>query len=600
MLMNTKQTADEKAYPLPRTLREFWGYYWRFDPKRWALFVAQDLFHFSRYSIAFVIVGMTIDSLMQADMSQGIPTKTWMMACLIFLVLGFGESMHVWTAYIVRKWKPALRRKVRSDMFDYVMGHSHTYFQDHFAGSIARKVTEIAESSWRIHDHVRFTIFGSLVSMTTAVIGMSTVSPIYAAGLVLFILSVTIPVFIRLKKISSRARDFSEVRADVTGVVVDIFTNMSAMRNFSRQHYETSVHRDISAREEKSDSKRMLTLFQMENYRRLSLVLLGGGMMLALLWGWQHDMVTIGQMTTVMGQTFFMVGATWMFGWGVIMLADELGYIDDSLRTLMVDIDVKDDDDAKALDVSKGQIEFDDVRFQYTGQPMFEGLSLTVEPGEKIGLIGPSGAGKSTLVSLLLRLFDVQGGQICVDGQNVSDVTQESLRRQVALIPQDTSLFHRSLYDNIQYGDLDAGRDQVIEAAKRANADEFISTLEQDYETIVGERGIKLSGGQRQRIAIARAILKDAPVLVLDEATSSLDSESEKLIQESLQDLMEGKTVIAIAHRLSTIAHLDRLIVMDHGKIIEQGSHDELLKAKGLYARLWEMQSGGFLGDPSK
>ena len=266
----------------------------------------------------------------------------------------------------------------------------------------------------------------------------------------------------------------------------------------------------------------------------------------------------------------------------------------------MVEIDVQDEPESKPLAVGEGAIDFENVSFDYggqdKGQAVFKDLSLHVKPGEKIGLIGPSGAGKSTLVSLLLRLFDLQKGRITIDGQDISEVTQESLREYVALIPQDTSLFHRSLYENIHYGDLEADRNAVEDAARKAHADEFIEALEEGYETIVGERGIKLSGGQRQRIAIARAILKDAPILVLDEATSALDSESEKLIQEGLEALMEGKTVIAIAHRLSTIAHLDRLIVMDQGQIVEQGSHEELLKQKGLYARLWNMQSGGFLG----
>jgi ABC-type multidrug transport system fused ATPase/permease subunit len=251
-------------------------------------------------------------------------------------------------------------------------------------------------------------------------------------------------------------------------------------------------------------------------------------------------------------------------------------------------------DRRNAIDISMGRstIDLDSVDFSYEGNDVFKEFNLSILDGQKIGLVGQSGAGKSTLVSLLLRLYDIQSGTIKIDGQNISEVTQESLRRNIAVIPQDTSLFHRSLMDNIRYGNLDASDDAVI-----AHAHDFIMDLPDAYDTMVGERGVKLSGGQRQRIAIARAILKDAPILILDEATSALDSESERLIQDSLRTLMDGKTVIAIAHRLSTISHLDRLIVMDKGQIIEDGTHENLLNQNGQYAKLWSMQSGGFLGD---
>jgi ABC-type multidrug transport system fused ATPase/permease subunit len=278
------------------------------------------------------------------------------------------------------------------------------------------------------------------------------------------------------------------------------------------------------------------------------------------------------------------------------MTADELGYIDDAIRMITPAHGVQDKPDALALKVTRGEIAFNDVTFDFPGQIVFQNLSLTIAPGQKVGLVGPSGAGKSTLMNVLLRLYDIHGGVIAIDGQDIRDVTQDSLRDNIAIIPQDTALFHRSLMDNIRYGNLHATEEQVMEAARLAHAHDFIKKLPEGYGTLVGERGIKLSGGQRQRIAIARAILKNAPILLLDEATSALDSESEKMIQDSLQTLMQGKTVIAIAHRLSTIATMDRLVVMDHGAVVEDGSHAELLAANGLYARLWAMQSGGFLG----
>jgi len=259
--------------------------------------------------------------------------------------------------------------------------------------------------------------------------------------------------------------------------------------------------------------------------------------------------------------------------------------------------------DAVEIAVKDSSITLENVKFSYTDSAdrrVFDGLNLSIPACQKIGLIGPSGAGKSSLVSLIMRFYDINEGRILVGGQDIAAVTQESLRRQIAVIPQDTSLFHRSLIDNIRYGDLSATDEQVIEAAKKAYADDFIKDLPLGYNTMVGERGVRLSGGQRQRIAIARAILKNAPILVLDEATSALDSESERAIQDSLEDLMKGKTVIAIAHRLSTIRYMDRLIVMDEGRIVQDGTHDELLASGGLYARLWAMQSGGFIHDDAK
>lgn len=586
-------TGDEES--LPKRLKDFWLYYWRFDPARWRLFIVQDLLHFSRYSVSYIFVGLGIDVLAGSDATNGVPSSAWLCALAVFLVLSIGEIAHVWTAYIIRRWKPQLREKIRKDFFNYAIGHSHSYFQDNFAGAITRKVTEIAESAYRLHDHLRFSVFGSLISMTAATISLFIISPLYAVGLILYIFSVIAPILMRLNVIINRARRFSEARADVTGSVVDVLTNISSMRNFARGDYERNKHHSASQHEKAADTKRLLALIQIDNLRRLSLVLVASGMFTALIYGWGQGLVSIGDVSAITGISFALAASAWMFGYGVIMTADEIGYIDDAIRMITPEYNILDDNKAFDLSVTNGTLEFKSVDFHFPGQPVFDNLNLKIQAREKIGLMGPSGAGKSTLVSLLLRLFELQGGSIEIDGQNIARVTQDSLRANISVIPQDTSLFHRSLIDNIRYGRLDASDDEVIRAARKACAHDFIKDLPDGYNTMVGERGVKLSGGQRQRIAIARAILKDAPILILDEATSALDSESEKYIQESLTDLMEGKTVIAIAHRLSTIAHLDRLIVMQEGTIVEDGAHSDLIAQKGLYAKLWSMQSGGFL-----
>jgi ABC-type multidrug transport system fused ATPase/permease subunit len=582
---------------LPRSLKDFLIYYWRFDPKRWMLFILHDLLHYTRYPICYLLVGKCVDILVHADRTRGIPGKAWLIAASIFIVLLTGEGAHIWTEQLLRKWRPRMRVKIRTDFFNYLLSHSHSYYQNNFAGALARKVTEIAESSVRLIEHLRFSLFGSIIMMTATAVGLLIISPWYGLMVVVFLVCVTLPVALRLKRIGGRARAFSEIRARVTGTIVDILTNASSMRNFARAPYERTVHDLDSNAEARADSLRMLTLIQIALLRRLCLIVLGGSMMAALLIGWHRGLVTVGEVSSVMGLTFALTNSTWMLGFGIVMVADELGYIDDAIRMVTAPHEITDSASAPALRVTEGRVTFENVNFNFGARPIFRDLNLDIRPGEKIGLLGPSGAGKSTLVSLLLRLHDIEGGRILIDGQNIAAVGQESLRASISLIPQDTALFHRTLKENIRYGSLDAADEQVTEAARRAHAHDFIAELADGYDTMVGERGIKLSGGQRQRVAIARAVLKSAPILLLDEATSALDSESEKVIQESLYSLMQGKTVIAIAHRLSTIAHMDRLIVMEQGRIVEQGSHAELVRAGGLYARLWSMQSGGFLGD---
>jgi ATP-binding cassette, subfamily B, multidrug efflux pump len=323
-----------------------------------------------------------------------------------------------------------------------------------------------------------------------------------------------------------------------------------------------------------------------------------GGLSVVL---WSTGSITVGAVALVCGLLIRIVNMSGWIMWEVTGIFDNIGTVKDGLDTIAVGHDVIDTAAAVPLKVAGGEITFEDVRFHYGRlRGALDGVSLTIRPGEKIGVVGPSGAGKSTLVNVFLRLYDLERGRILIDGQDIAGVTQDSLRAAVGVVTQDTSLLHRSIRDNIKYGRPDATDEQMIEAARLSKADEFIAGLADargrtGYDAHVGERGVKLSGGQRQRIAIARVLLKNAPILVLDEATSALDSEIEAAIQESLETLMQGKTVIAIAHRLSTIARMDRLVVMDRGRIVETGSHGELVERGGLYARLWARQTGGFL-----
>jgi ATP-binding cassette subfamily B multidrug efflux pump len=405
----------------------------------------------------------------------------------------------------------------------------------------------------------------------------------------------------QLKSVSSEQAD---ARSMMTGRIVDSYTNIATVKLFSHSKRETeyaeegmdefldTVHRQM----------RLVTGFnvsvEVANYLLLFSVI---AISIAL---WMSNAITIGAIAIAMSLSLRINGMSKWIMWEIGGLFENMGTVVDGMSTLSKPISIQDSANAEPLNVTEGGIEFDNVSFHYGDKDkgVISDLNLHIKPGEKVGLVGRSGAGKSTLVNLLLRFHDVEGGQIKIDGQNIAEVTQDSLRSNIGMVTQDTSLLHRSIRENILYSNPDASEADLIKATRQAHAHEFIETLSDPYgntgyDAQVGERGVKLSGGQRQRVAISRVLLKDAPLLILDEATSALDSEVESAIQESLNELMEGKTVIAIAHRLSTIAAMDRLIVLDKGQIVEQGTHQELISGDGIYAQLWAHQTGGFIGD---
>ncbi|RUU63744.1 ABC transporter ATP-binding protein, partial [Mesorhizobium sp. M2C.T.Ca.TU.009.01.2.1] len=395
----------------------------------------------------------------------------------------------------------------------------------------------------------------------------------------------------------------ANARSTMTGRVVDSYTNIQTVKLFSHARREATFAREgmASFLDTVYRSMRLVTVLYGLLYILNSLLLFS--VTAISLWLWLGQAVTIGAVAVVIGLVLRMWGMSQWIMWEMSGLFENIGTVQDGIQSISLPRLVEDRPGAKDIAVSQGEIRFEDIGFHYGKQKgVIENLSLTVKPGEKVGIVGRSGAGKSTLVNLLLRFYDLESGRILVDGQEIAAVTQDSLRAQIGMVTQDTSLLHRSVKDNILYGRPDATDEMLIEAARRAEALDFIGGLSdhngrKGFDAHVGDRGVKLSGGQRQRIAIARVMLKDAPILILDEATSALDSEAEAAIQENLYKLMQGKTVIAIAHRLSTIAAMDRLVVMDKGRIIEEGSHEDLVAKGGLYAQLWQRQSGGFLLD---
>ncbi|WP_210760719.1 ABC transporter ATP-binding protein [Azohydromonas sediminis] len=493
--------------------------------------------------------------------------------------------------------------RLRWNFHRLLLGQSLGFYQDEFAGRIATKVMQTAlavRDVWLIVTDILVFVVIYFVTMT-AVIGtfdLRALGPfvawlaLYAASLAYFV-----P---RLGRVAKRQAD---ARSLMTGRITDAYTNIATVKLFSHARREAGYAR--SAMQEFMQSvyaqMRLVSGFEVVNHT-LSMALIASTAGVTL-WLWSRGDVGVGAVAAATAMALRLNGMSHWVMWEFASLFENIGTVQDGINTLAKRHTVVDRADAKPLVVTRGEIRFEHVDFAYGGaRKVIDDLSLVIRPGEKIGLVGRSGAGKSTLVNLLLRFYDVDGGRILIDGQDIAHVTQESLRAQIGMVTQDTSLLHRSVRENIVYGRPDADDAAMVAAAKRAEAHDFIEGLvdpkgRRGYDAHVGERGVKLSGGQRQRIAIARVMLKDAPILLLDEATSALDSEVEQAIQASLNTLMEGKTVVAIAHRLSTIAAMDRLVVMDRGRIVEEGTHAQLLARGGLYARLWARQSGGFLGE---
>jgi ATP-binding cassette subfamily B protein len=392
------------------------------------------------------------------------------------------------------------------------------------------------------------------------------------------------------------AKEFASARSNVSGKIVDSVTNILNTKMFSRLSFERDYMREQLNFEVQKARDTFWFMEKMRWFQFIAALILQVGMLYLAVNKWLSGSISVGQFAMVTSLSLLIINDARGLSRRFLEFFEYLGNISDGVSIMIKDQEVKDLIEAKRLQVHQAIIDFNNVSFKYAeGKEVFKNLNLNIKGGEKVGLVGFSGSGKSTLVNLLTRLYDIHGGEILIDGQNISKVTQDSLREHISLIPQDPMLFHRTLMENIRYGKIDATDDEVIAAARLAYAHDFVQELPQKYDSLVGERGVKLSGGQRQRIAIARAILKNSPILILDEATSSLDSKTEKLIQKGLDNLMKGKTVIVIAHRLSTISHMDRIVVFDNGRIVEQGTHNELLDRNGHYCMLWSMQAGGFL-----
>jgi ATP-binding cassette, subfamily B, multidrug efflux pump len=560
-------------------------------------------------ALLFGMLGNVVDWLSRIQPSRLWAEQKGTLLLLLGLLLASTVLVAIQSALKQQALAGNFPMRLRWNFHRLLLSQSMGFYQDEFAGRVATKVMQTAlavRDTWMIAAEMLVFVIIYFVTLLV-VLGNFDVWMLlpFLGWLALYVgaLSYFVP---RLGKVAQAQAD---ARSMMTGRITDAYTNIATVKLFSHAGREARFAR--SAMEEFLTTvhaqMRMVTGFEIVNHAlSMGLILSTAGV---ALWLWTQGLAGVGAVAAATAMALRLNGISHWVMWEMASLFEHIGTVQDGINTLSRSLQVTDRDDAKPLAVDRGEIRFEDVSFSYgaagVGRRVIDHLSLRIRPGEKIGLVGPSGAGKSTVVNLLLRFYDVDEGQVLIDGQDVSHVTQDSLRAQVGMVTQDTSLLHRSVRDNILYGRPDASDAQMISAAQRAEAHDFIQTLSDPkgrraYDAHVGERGVKLSGGQRQRIAIARVMLKDAPILLLDEATSALDSEVEAAIQASLYRLMEGKTVVAIAHRLSTIAAMDRLIVMDKGRIVEEGDHRTLLAKGGLYARLWAHQSGGFLGEEAE
>ncbi|MDB9459457.1 ABC transporter ATP-binding protein [Dolichospermum circinale CS-545/17] len=542
-------------------------------------------------------IGEMIRSVTRSTGDSKLIFDTLKQPLILFTSLSIGEVVFGRSAGLLQTiLHPIHRQHIVRSLYAYLQQHSHRYLSSSFAGALAHR---IAETSLGVTQTMQMMITEFMPVIIVYIVSTILLYRAYAplAAFVgiwaVFFLSISFWLATRCRIYSRKA---AAARSETTGIIVDSVTNLTSSRLFARLGFERRYLNDQLKRELKEVRKSNWYSERIRWFQFVSAAILKIGTLYYSLSLWSQGKIAAADFVVATSLSLLIISEARNLSKRFLEFFEHIGNVANGVQTIIQPHEIIDRDNAINHAITKGSIEFRQVHFSYSSEKtVFTNLSVTIQPGERVGLVGFSGSGKSTFVNLILRLFDPQSGQILIDGVDIKDMTQEALYSQISLIPQDPSLFHRTLLENILYGRLEASEPELIEASRKAYADDFIAQMKEGYDSLVGERGVKLSGGQRQRIAIARVILKNAPILILDEATSSLDSITEKAIQDTLDAAMNGKTVIVVAHRLSTIAHLDRILVFDHGRIIEDGTHSKLLAKGGAYHRLWQMQAGGFL-----
>ena len=571
------------------------GYKWKIYGICLAVFIASLLTVIDPYLLKILIDKITTNNVHLSSFSDG---NYLILLVALFIILNICSNF-IWRIinYLSLKTFPAVRSRVFSETFSYLSLHSHQYFQDNLAGDLANKIQDIGESIENIFEpmlHIFYIIFTVLIAIIIAY----TINFYFALALIIWVMFFIAVSLVLSKNIINYSKDFAEIKSVLSGRYVDSLMNIFNVNIFARQAFEKNYLEKTSYEVMEKDIALRWKLLKLWAIQGLLCAFILGLMIFILIFLHSENIVTTGDFVFIISITITIIQQIFGIAELISRILEQIGICNQAISVVYAPHAIIDIDDAVSLKIKNAKISFKKVSFGYKKDKMFfKNLDIVIPDNQKVGLVGYSGGGKTTFVNLLIRLYDLQNGEIQIDEQNIKNVTISSIRENIAFIPQNPILFHRSFIDNIRYGKLDATDEEVIEAAKKAHAHEFILENYDGYQSLLGENGIKISGGQRQRIAIARAILKNAPILILDEATSSLDSVTEVLIQESLKELMHNKTVVTIAHRLSTLLTMDRILVFDQGKIVEDGAHNDLLSRRKLYYTLWNAQIRGFLGD---